>query len=415
MNVIKYIPFIRDLPIEHQVIIVLIAAPILVWFSSALIRTIVLRFILSPIKRYAKTTNTELDNRALEVIERPLRVLLIGVAIAVTSALLQFKGDLDNIADSLAMALIVVALFYFIYNMVDVIGVTSDNLRRLVGVRVEDRLLPFMRVVAKVFIVVMGLLIVVQEFGYSITGLVASFGVIGLAVSLAAQDTAANILGFTTIVSDNPFEVGDYIVTGDASGTVEEVGMRSTRIRKLDQSLVTVPNSSLTGAAVTNWSRLFKRRLDFYIGLTYDTNASQMREVLASLREMLKARDTVDTDSVIVNFVEFADSALNIRIIAYLFIADWAEFTAEQESINLDIMEIVENHGLGMAFPSTSVYIESYPHPTQEKIPVKTPERRVQRADLRHDAEEDIEQGKSEASFQDNPAASSDSGSGDAE
>jgi len=415
MNVIKYIPFIRDLPIEQQVIIVLIVAPILVWVSSAVIRTIVLRFILAPVKRYAAKTETELDDRALEVIERPLRVLLIGIAIAVISGLLQFKGDLDQIADNIAMSLIIAALFFFVYNLIDIVGVTSDNLRRFLGIRVEERLLPFMRVVAKVFVVVMGLLIVVQEFGYSITGLVASFGVIGLAISLAAQDTAANVLGFTTIVSDNPFEVGDYIVTGDISGTVEEVGVRSTRIRKLDQSLVTVPNSSLTGAAVTNWSRLFKRRLDFYIGLTYDTSASQMRGVLEALREMLKSRDTVDADSVIVNFVEFADSALNIRIIAYIFISDWAEFTAEQELINLEIMEIVENHGLGMAFPSTSVYIESYPRASQEKSQTITPERRVQQIDLTHDADEKIDQGKSEATFQDNEAASSDADSGDAE
>ena len=415
MNIIKYIPFIQDLPVEQQVIIVLIIAPILVWVSAAVIRTIVIRFILAPVKRYAKTTETELDDRALEVIERPLRVLLIGIAIAVISGLLQFKGDLDGIADSIAMALIIGSLFYFAYNLVDIIGITSDNLRRFFGIRVEERLLPFLRVVAKVFIVVMGLLIVVQEFGYTITGLVASFGVVGLAISLAAQDTAANILGFTTIVSDNPFEVGDYIVTGDISGTVEEVGVRSTRIRKLDQSLVTVPNSSLTGAAVTNWSRLFKRRLDFYIGLTYDTTSSQMREVLQALRDMLKERDTVDSDSVIVNFVEFADSALNIRIIAYIFIADWAEFTAEQELINLEIMEIVENHGLGMAFPSTSVYIESYPRPVQEKPQSITPEYRVQQADLTHDTEAPVDQGKSEATFQDNPAASSDADSGDAE
>ena len=415
MNVIKLIPFLQDLPLSQQAIIVLIAAPILVWLSAALIRSIVLRFILAPLKNYAKTTKTELDDRALTVIERPLRVLLIGIAIAVISSLLQFKGDIDVIADSIANALIIASVFYFAYNLIDIIGVTSDNLQRLLGIHIEDRLLPFLRVVAKVFIVVMGLLIIVQEFGYSITGLVASFGIIGLAISLAAQDTAANVLGFTTIISDNPFEVGDYIVAGDVKGVVEEVGVRTTRVRKLDQALVTVPNSTLTGAAVTNWSRLSKRRLDFYIGLTYNTTASQMRDVLSEIREMLKERDAIDTDSVIVNFVEFADSALNIRIIASILIADWAEFTTEQENINLDIMEIVENRGLSMAFPSTSVYIETYPQKS-DPDPVKTkPEIRVQQADRIQNSDETDEQGKSEAKYQDNEAASSDSDAGDAE
>lgn len=415
MNYIKQIPLLQDLPLEQQALLVLMLAPVLIWLSAALIRTIVIQFILAPMKRYAATTETELDDRALTVIERPIRVLLIGIAIAVISSLLQFKGDIDQIADNIANSLIIVSLFFFVYNLVDVIGVTSDNLRRLLGVSVEDRLLPFMRVVTKGFIVVMGMLIIVQEFGYSITGLVASFGIVGLAISLAAQDTAANILGFTTIVSDNPFELGDYIVAGDVKGTVEEVGVRTTRVRKLDQSLVTVPNSALTGAAVTNWSRLTKRRLDFYIGLTYNTTASQMREVLHEIREMLKSRKTVDETSVIVNFVEFADSALNIRIIASISIVDWAKFTVEQELINLEIMEIVEGLGLGMAFPSTSVYIESYPPKEQPVSKPSTPEIRVQKADLLHDADIVDEQGKAEAKFQDNAAASNDSDGGDAE
>lgn len=412
MNVIEQIPILSDLPIEQQAIIVLLSAPLLVWLVSAIIRTVILRFVMAPMRSYASKTETDLDDRALQVVERPIRILLIGIAIALISVALEFKGDIDALADNIANALIIASIFYFVYNLIDIISVSTITLQRLIGIRVEDRLLPFLRVVAKVFIVVMGLLIVVQEFGYSITGLVASFGVIGLAISLAAQDTAANILGFTTIVSDNPFEVGDYIVSGDVAGTVEEVGVRSTRIRKLDQSLVTVPNSSLTDAAVTNWSRLVKRRLDFYIGLTYTTTSEQMKNVLHDLREMLKARDTIDTDSVIVNFVEFADSALNIRIIAYIMIADWAEFTSEQESINLDIMSIVEEAGLSMAFPSTSVYIESYPRTAQiESKPIK--QKQVSPVQATPDDDVD-EQGKSEATFQDNEAASSDVDGGDA-
>lgn len=408
MNIIDYIPFISDLPIEQRALIVIISAPILVWLVSFIIRKVIMGFVMAPMKRYAKTTETELDDRALSVIDRPIRVLMIGIAIAIISSLLQFKGDLDQIADNIANALIIASIFYFVYNLIDIVGVTSENVKRFTGLHIEDRLLPFLRVVAKVFVVVMGLLIVVQEFDYSITGLIASFGVIGLAISLAAQDTAANVIGFASIVSDNPFEVGDFVATGDISGTVETVGVRTTRIRKLDQSLVTIPNHSLTDAAVTNWSRLGKRRLDFYIGLTYQTSASQMRDILQAIRDMLKERESIDTESVIVNFVEFDDSALNIRIIAYILIADWAEFTAEQELINLEIMEIVESLGLSMAFPSTSVYIESYPRQAETQSKMKTPEIRVQQADLRHDIQEDIEQGKSEAKYQDNKAASSD-------
>jgi MscS family membrane protein len=235
---------------------------------------------------------------------------------------------------------------------------------------------------------------------------VASFGVIGLAFSLAAKDTAANVFGFTAIVSDNPFQVGDFIVTGDFSGIVEHVGVRSTRVRKLDQSLVTVPNSKLTDAAVTNWSRLSKRRLDFYIGLTYATTAVQMRECLNRLREMLREREHIDPETVQVFFAEFADSALSVRVIASVLIQDWGEYMAEAEAIYLEIMELVESLGLGFAFPSRSVYIETLPerNGTDSKAQ-KIPTTQVQRAD-QTDLSEQQDIGESAEKYQDNPSAS---------
>lgn len=415
MNIVDYLPFLKDLPTEVRSIalnfILLILALVVVW----ILRSLVARIIMSPMHGVAKRTETDLDDRALDAIERPMRVLVLGIGIALIVAIFRFGPEVDTFANSLSRALIIASIVFFVYNLVDIIGVTSDNLHRITGLELEERLLPFMRVVVKVFIVVMGMFIIIQEFGYDVTGLIASFGVVGLAFSLAAKDTAANVFGFTAIVSDNPFEVGDYIVTGDISGTVEKVGVRSTRIRKLDQSLVTLPNSGLTDTAVTNWSRLEKRRLDFYVGLTYNTNAAQMREVLDALREMLKARDTIDEDSVIVHFVEFADSSLNIRIIAYILIADWAEYTAETEQINLAIMEIVEEHGLSMAFPSTSIYVESWPNAPEPEV-VK-PTQSIYRTPEVEDSSPDeaVETGKSEATFQDNPAASSDADGGDAE
>jgi len=283
-----------------------------------------------------------------------------------------------------------------------VIGLNTSTVQSVIGISIEERLLPFIRTLFKMVIVVMGTMIILQEFGYDVTGLVASFGVVGLAFSLAAKDTAANIFGFTAIVSDNPFQVGDYIVTDSFSGVVEHVGVRSTRVRKLDQALVTVPNSQLTDAAVTNWSRLVKRRLDFYIGLTYDTTPTQMRDVLQQLRDMLKARESVDSESVIVHFVEFADSSLNIRIIAYLLLADWGEYTAEVEQINLEIMEIVAHLGLGFAFPSQSIYIETPQETPAAKAHSSTV--RIQRADQ---VLPEHEIGQSEEMYQDNPSASS--------
>lgn len=361
MNIVDYLPFLSDLPEEIRTLalnfILFIIALIVIW----VLRIIVTRIIMSPMHSAAKRTETDLDDKALIAIERPMRIFVLGFGIILVSVVFSFGQELDAFTDSLSRALILAAVVFFIYNLVDVVGVTSSNLERLSGLHIEDRLLPFLRVIVKGFIVVMGAFIIIQEFGYDVTGLIASFGVVGLAFSLAAKDTAANIFSFTAIVSDNPFDVGDYIETSNVEGTVEKVGVRSTRLRKLDQTLVTVPNSNLTDTAVINWSRLKKRRLDFSIGLSYNTTPAQMREVLQQLRALIKGRKVIDKESVTVRFTEFGDSALNIRIIATVLLIAKAEYTTEVETINLHIMEIIENLGLSMAFPSTSVYIETWP------------------------------------------------------
>jgi MscS family membrane protein len=139
--------------------------------------------------------------------------------------------------------------------------------------------------------------------------------------------------------------------------------VRSTRLRQLNKALVTVPNSQLNNKAVLNWSRLDRRQIDFVLGVTYSTNASQMRHLLNDLRDLLRGRESVDPDSIVVNFIDFGSSSLNILVRCDVLLAAWAEFTAEREVINLQIMELIDRLGLSIAFPSTSVYIDAWPAP----------------------------------------------------
>jgi MscS family membrane protein len=401
MQIAEMIPGFQNLPKPIQSLLlnllILLLALVVIW----LVRLILTRIVMVPLRRFVNRSETTMDNEIFRVAERPIRLITLSLGILLVTTIFDFSADIDRFADIVARALLFASVTLFFYYLVDVVGFTTDTLKRFTGIEVEPRLLPFLRTILKVFVLIMGALVIIQEFGYDVTGLIASFGVVGLALSLAAQDTASNVFGFTAIVSDNPFEVGDFIVTPDYSGVVEHVGVRSTRVRKLDQSLVTVPNSNLSDAAVTNWSRLSKRRIDFYIGLTYGTTRNEMEELLHRLREMLRARETIDEESVIVHFVEFGDSALKIRIIAYAMIADWAEYTAEVERVNMEIMRIVEELNLSFAFPSQSLYIETFPGVDQpEKEPVYYPRRRVPRPS--------DDKGSAEETYQDNPSASSD-------
>jgi MscS family membrane protein len=396
MSILERIPFLNTLPPDVQLVVLnlllLALALLVIW----ILRHTVTRMVLIPFRGLAGRTESDLDDRVLDTIERPMRIFVLGIGIAIVTVVFDFTPEIDTFTNSLASALIIAGAILLVYKLVDLIGFNSATMQRVTGLSIEERLMPFMRVAVKVFIVIMGAFIIIREFGYDVTGLIASFGVVGLALSLAAKDTAANVFGFTAIVSDNPFQVGDYITMGDFAGTVEHVGVRSTRVRKLDQSLVIVPNSKLTDSAVTNWSRLTKRRMDFNIGLTYATTADQMRALLQGIKDMLKARAHVDTDSVQVFFTGFGDTKLNVRIIAYIRLQDWGEFHYETESIYLDVLTLVEQLGLSFVFP-----IQTPPPPSADKIPqpIVPP--------IISTSKSDTNIGKSEAQFQQNPTVSS--------
>ncbi len=253
------------------------------------------------------------------------------------------------------------SVFFALVRWFDVVTLQPEAFRRLTGWTISERLLPFLNTVFKVLIVAIGAIFVLQELRFDVAALIASLGVIGLGVSLASQDTVSNMFGFAAIVTDNPFKVGDFIMTPEVTGIVESVGVRATRIRQLDQALVTVPNNLLTNAAVLNRTRLEKRRLDATLNFTYSTSSDQLRAVVAQIRELLQNTEDVDPESVIVHFVGFSSSSLDVRIICQVLLSDWREFTAKQEEVFLEIMGIVERLGIDFAFPSRSVYIESAP------------------------------------------------------
>jgi MscS family membrane protein len=279
----------------------------------------------------------------------------------------------------LIRTLVAIALFLGVLRALDLLAPTSVRLFSITGLTVSERLLPFMRTAFKLLFIALAILVIVQEWGYDPSGLIAGLGIGGLAISLAAQDTVKNLFGFTTIVGDQPFVVGDFIKTADVEGTVEHVGVRSTRIRRLDQAYVTVPNSVLANSAVLNWSRLSKRWVDMTLRITYDAGRSDIQKLLGSLRAMLKSREQVDPDSVVVNFIHLGDVGMEILIRCYILLADWRAFTEERETINLEIMKIIEDLGLHIAFPGRAVYIDTTPKPppsapggsltTEEKLP----------------------------------------------
>jgi len=186
----------------------------------------------------------------------------------------------------------------------------------------------------------------------------ASLGLIGMAFALAAKDTAANLFGSLVIFTDRPFKIGDWIKTPIVEGTIEEIGIRSTRVRTFAQALVTVPNAVLANSAILNWSRMGKRRIKMRIGLTYSTTRQKLQTILNDIRQMLKNHKDVHQGTIMIYFDKFEDSSLSIFCYFFTTTTVWEEYLKAREDINLKIMKIIEDNEAEFAFPSQSIYIE---------------------------------------------------------
>ena len=330
MNLIDQLAFLDDLPpvIRDIVLnlILLIAAALLALFLRRLLTLILVR----PLRALAGRTGADADDALLDAILSPARIAMMGLSLIITVNLLNFGSEIQQIVETLARTLMIGAVFYAAIKLFNTVSLRPALFKQVTGLEIPARLLPFLNTVVKYLIIALGVIFVLQELNFDVTALIASLGVVGVGVSLASQNTVANLFGFAAIVTDNPFKVGDFIKTSNVTGIVEAVGVRATRVRQLDQAVATVPNNLLTNAIVLNRSRLEKRRLDFTLTLTYRTTSAQMRALLGDIRELLQTIDDIDSDSVIVHFVSFSASSLDVRVICQVLLADWRQFSGAQ-------------------------------------------------------------------------------------
>ena len=361
MNQVDLLPMLAGYPEIVQRIIIDVFPFAVALLIIVLMRWLLTAILLRPLRYFVQRSTSEIDDRLLDACVSPLRLAVVGLSLILVTEIFAFNVEVEQLAQTVARGVLVASVFYAIVRWFDVVSLQPEAFRRVTGWTIPERLLPFLNTVVKFLIIALGAIFVLQELQFDVAALIASLGVIGIGISLASQDTVGNMFGFAAIVTDDPFKVGDFITTPAVTGIVESVGVRATRVRQLDQVLVTVPNNLLTNAAVLNRSRLEKRRLDATLTFTYSTSSDQLRAVVAEIREMLENTEDVDPESVIVHFVAFDSSSLNVRVICQVLLSDWREFTAKQENVFLDIMGIVEGLGIDFAFPSQSIYIESAP------------------------------------------------------
>ena len=214
--------------------------------------------------------------------------------------------------------------------------------------------------IGKALVVAMAIVGILSTLGYPVASLVAGLGIGGLAIALAAQKTVENLFGAFSIGVDQPFREGDFVRVDDFVGTVESIGLRSTRFRTLDRTLITLPNGRLADMRLESFAARDRMRLSTVVGLVYETSSAQMRAVLEGFETVLRGHPKIWPDAIVVRFSELASSSLNVDVMAWFRTSDWSEFQLIRQEILLEFMSVVERAGTSFAFPTTTVHLAAH-------------------------------------------------------
>lgn len=335
-----------------------ILASFAVLFAAVVLRRLVLMVVFAFLQKLASRTTSQFDDRILAALRGPASgaVLVVGVFLSLT--ILELPAELDRVVLLAFKAGVLVVVFWAFMRAIDVVADVLTEVAKEKDLGIAT-FAPLLKKTARFFFMVIGVILIIQNLGYSVGSLLAGLGIGGLAVALAAQDSIANFFGSVVVATDRPMRVGDVITIGSHTGTVEEVGLRSTRLRTREKTLVTIPNKMMANEVIENFSAISRRRVQMTLGVTYEATADQMEAVLSDLRKVLREDESIDQNEMqVVHFNAFGASSLDILVIFYAKTGDYVESLEVREKISLKLMRTVLARGLSFAFPTQTLYLE---------------------------------------------------------
>ncbi len=330
---------------------------VLFLIGAILLRRVVTNVIFAFFKRLAKHTETTLDDELFAALETPVATTVVVAGTVCALKVLKLSETGDRVLGYGATVAFSLVFFWILLRAFDTI---LDHLHKVAVTRGMGvaAFMPWIKKSLITVFVIFGTLITIQSLGYDVKAFLAGLGIGGLAFALAAQDTIANLFGSVVVAIDQPFKVGEFVRIGGYEGTVEDIGLRSTKLRTGARTLIAIPNKTVAAEAVTNLTRMPQRRVDQVLGLTYDTTPEQMEAVLADIRGILRADPAVHQDLIAVHFANYGASSLDIQIVFFAADPNWLKHMETRERLNLQIMRAVAARGLSFAFPTQTVVLD---------------------------------------------------------
>ncbi|MDR0901964.1 MAG: mechanosensitive ion channel family protein [Opitutaceae bacterium] len=318
-----------------------------------LLRRVVIRAFFALLNRLLGKLESSLCTQLSKALEKTLSTVVLIIGLVIALKVLRLPDAVNNGVNYAYALAIMLVLFWFALR---VTGAVADHLHSLakrnnLGVAA---FMPWIKSALVGIVFVFGALMIAQGMGANVSAFLAGLGIGGLALALAAQDTVANVFGAVVVAVDQPFRIGETVQIGDFSGTVEHIGIRSTRLRTPQKTLVIIPNKTMASEVIVNLSRVTQRRVEITVGLTYDTTADKLEEIVDEIRRIAKADDDIDPASVVAQFTNFSASSLDVWL---LFMTKSAESPHMQvkQRVSLSIMRAVGERGLAFAFPTQTL------------------------------------------------------------
>lgn len=318
------------------------------------IRTILVKLM----HRYGKVA---LARDVLIPAAKPFSFMIVAEISKILIPTIQLPVYMTSALILIASALVPLFATIFFYKLVDVLGMYFEKVAERTTNTLDDQLAPLVRKILRVFVVLVGIIVILNSVRVDIWPLLTGLSIGGLAFALAAQDTLKNFFGSVMIFVDRPFQIGDWVTSGDIDGTVEEVGFRSTRIRTFRDSVMYVPNSIISNSMVDNHGLRKYRRFYTKLSITYDSPAKLVKVFVKGVEQIVKEHPNTRKDNYNIFLNDYAASSLDVMLYIFFDVPDWnAELRCRQE-IMLEVNQLAEHLGVRFAFPTQTLMIEQAP------------------------------------------------------
>lgn len=330
---------------------------IAVAIAAFLALLVVRKLLLGRLREIAKRTTTELDDVLVEIVGRTRPYFLTAAAAVFGSRFLVLPPTTDRYVAGAFDLILLVQCGLWGATAVE-LWVQQRSGRRLVGADVASATtMRALGIAIKVVLWVVIFITALDKFGVNVTTLVTGLGIGGVAVALAVQNILGDLFAALSIVLDKPFDVGDFITVDQVAGTVERIGLKTTRLRSISGEQVIASNSDLLKSRIRNYKRMVERRVVFTTDVTYDTPPETMARIPAIIREVVSAQQPVRFDRS--HFTQYTDSALRIETVYFVLDADYTRYLDIQQTINLEVLRRFNADRIGFAFPTRTIVMEN--------------------------------------------------------